>query len=86
MPEFIKPQLATLKTKAPSGAQWLHEIKYDGYRVQVHLNGGRKRVFTRNGLDWTKRFTAPCRRTQMVVQPSRLAGGISVTPLATWAM
>ena len=58
MPEFIKPQLATQKTKAPSGAQWLHEIKYDGYRVQVHLNGGRKRVFTRNGLDWTKRFTA----------------------------
>jgi ATP-dependent DNA ligase len=45
------------ETKAPSGPQWLHEIKYDGYRVQVHLNGGRKRVFTRNGLDWTKRFS-----------------------------
>jgi bifunctional non-homologous end joining protein LigD len=57
MPGFIKPQLATLKTKAPSGAQWLHEIKYDGYRIQVHLNLGRKKVFTRNGLDWTKRFT-----------------------------
>jgi len=57
MPGFIKPQLATLKTKAPQGEQWLHEIKYDGYRVQVHLNRGRKKVFTRNGLDWTKRFT-----------------------------
>ena len=57
MPGFIKPQLATLKTKAPKGDQWLHEIKYDGYRVQVHLNRGRKKVFTRNGLDWTKRFT-----------------------------
>jgi len=57
MPGFIKPQLATLKTKAPQGDQWLHEIKYDGYRVQVHLNRGRKKVFTRTGLDWTKRFT-----------------------------
>jgi bifunctional non-homologous end joining protein LigD len=56
-PGFIKPQLATLKSKAPKGGQWLHEIKYDGYRVQVHLNRGRKKVFTRTGLDWTKRFT-----------------------------
>jgi bifunctional non-homologous end joining protein LigD len=39
------------------GEQWLHEIKYDGYRVQVHLNRGRKKVYTRNGLDWTKRFS-----------------------------
>ena len=57
MPGFIKPQLATLKTKAPKGDLWLHEIKYDGYRIQVHLNRGRKKVYTRNGLDWTKRFT-----------------------------
>src|ERR1700723_3406721 len=57
MPGFIKPQLATLKAKAPSGDQWLHEIKFDGYRVQVHLNKGKKRLFTRNGLDWTKRFS-----------------------------
>jgi len=58
MPGFIKPQLATLKSKAPVGDQWLHEIKYDGYRVQVHLNAGKKKVYTRNGLDWTKRFSA----------------------------
>jgi bifunctional non-homologous end joining protein LigD len=57
MPGFIKPQLATPKAKAPSGDQWLHEIKFDGYRVQIHLNKGKKRVFTRNGLDWTKRFS-----------------------------
>ncbi|MCP1778857.1 bifunctional non-homologous end joining protein LigD [Bradyrhizobium barranii subsp. barranii] len=57
MPGFIKPQLATLKSRAPKGDQWLHEIKYDGYRIQVHLNRGRKKVFTRTGLDWTKRFT-----------------------------
>jgi bifunctional non-homologous end joining protein LigD len=57
MPGFIKPQLATLKSKAPKGEQWLHEIKYDGYRVQVHLKQGRKKVNTRSGLDWTKRFS-----------------------------
>jgi bifunctional non-homologous end joining protein LigD len=57
MPGFIKPQLATLRAKAPSGDQWLHEIKFDGYRVQIHLNKGRRKVFTRNGLDWTKRFS-----------------------------
>jgi bifunctional non-homologous end joining protein LigD len=57
MPGFIKPQLATLKPNAPKGEQWIHEIKYDGYRIQVHLNRGRRKVFTRNGLDWTKRFS-----------------------------
>jgi bifunctional non-homologous end joining protein LigD len=56
-PGFIKPQLATLKSKAPKGEQWLHEIKFDGYRIQIHINSSRKKVFTRNGLDWTKRFS-----------------------------
>lgn len=58
MPGFIKPQLAMLKSKAPKGDQWLHEIKYDGYRIQVHANRGRKKVYTRNGLDWAKRFSS----------------------------
>lgn len=58
MPRFIRPQLATLRTKAPSGDNWLHEIKYDGYRLQIHLNKGRVTIHTRNGLDWTKRFSA----------------------------
>jgi bifunctional non-homologous end joining protein LigD len=56
-PGFIKPQLATLKSKAPKSAEWLHEIKYDGYRVQIHVNAGKRKVYTRNGLDWTKRFS-----------------------------
>ncbi len=56
MPGFIKPQLATLKIKAPSGDDWIHEIKYDGYRVQIHVDRGKTKVFTRNGHDWTKRF------------------------------
>jgi bifunctional non-homologous end joining protein LigD len=58
MPGFIKPQLATLRSKAPQGEQWLHEIKFDGYRIQLHLKAGRKKAYTRTGLDWTKRFSA----------------------------
>ncbi|MBR0703450.1 non-homologous end-joining DNA ligase [Bradyrhizobium diazoefficiens] len=57
MPGFIKPQLATLKGKAPSGAGWLHEIKYDGYRTQFHIDGDNRKAFTRNGLNWIKRFS-----------------------------
>jgi ATP-dependent DNA ligase len=57
MPGFIKPQLATLRSKVPMGEQWLHEIKYDGYRLQVHRNKARVTIYTRNGLDWTKRFS-----------------------------
>jgi bifunctional non-homologous end joining protein LigD len=58
MPGFIKPQLATLRPKAPKGEQSLHEIKFDGYRVQIHLNKGKRKVYTPNGLDRTKRFSA----------------------------
>jgi ATP dependent DNA ligase domain len=58
MPRYVKPQLAILKARAPQGDQWLHEIKFDGYRVQIHLNKAKRKVYTRNGLDWTKRFSA----------------------------
>jgi bifunctional non-homologous end joining protein LigD len=43
--------------KAPSVAQWIHEIKYDGYRVQLHINGDDRKAFTRNGLNWTHKFS-----------------------------
>ncbi|MGR4932280.1 non-homologous end-joining DNA ligase [Bradyrhizobium sp. CAR08] len=57
MPGFISPQLATLKMKAPSGAQWIHEVKYDGYRIQLHINGDDRKAFTRNGHNWVNRFS-----------------------------
>src|SRR3984957_16580809 len=55
-PGFIEPALATSIDKVPSGERWLHEIKFDGYRVQVHLRDAAITVFTRRGNDWTKRF------------------------------
>ncbi|MDE5466042.1 ATP-dependent DNA ligase [Bradyrhizobium sp. CSS354] len=57
MPGFISPQLATLKMKAPSGAQWIHEVKYDGYRIQLHIDGDDRKAFTRNGHNWVNRFS-----------------------------
>jgi bifunctional non-homologous end joining protein LigD len=58
MPERVEPCLALLKQKPPSGAQWLYEIKFDGYRLAIHLDHGRARVVTRGGHDWTHRFPA----------------------------
>ena len=55
-PGFIEPELATPADKVPSGERWLHEIKFDGYRVQVHLRDAAVKVFTRRGHDWTNRF------------------------------
>jgi bifunctional non-homologous end joining protein LigD len=56
MPDFIEPALATSIDKVPSGERWVHEIKFDGYRVQLHISNGAVKIFTRRGNDWTKRF------------------------------
>jgi bifunctional non-homologous end joining protein LigD len=56
IPEFVEPVLATSIDKVPSGERWVHEIKFDGYRVQLHISNGAVKVFTRRGNDWTKRF------------------------------
>jgi bifunctional non-homologous end joining protein LigD len=56
MPAFAPPQLCTLVDSVPTGSAWLHEVKYDGYRVVVAVGGGKAKVFTRSGLDWTEKF------------------------------
>jgi bifunctional non-homologous end joining protein LigD len=56
LPAFLEPSLALLSDKPPSGPQWVHEIKYDGYRLQARLDGGKVRLSTRKALDWTTRF------------------------------
>ena len=57
LPTFVEPCLATLTDKAPDSANWIHEIKFDGYRLQARLDHGKVRLLTRNGLDWTRKFT-----------------------------
>ncbi|NEX45907.1 DNA ligase D [Pseudotabrizicola algicola] len=58
LPEFVPPMLATLAPAAPKGARWLHEIKFDGYRLQARIEAGSVTLLTRSGLDWTARFGA----------------------------
>ncbi|MGE0718437.1 MAG: DNA ligase D, partial [Alphaproteobacteria bacterium] len=56
LPLFVEPCLATRVDRAPAGRRWVHEIKFDGYRVQARVEKGRVRLLTRSGLDWTSRF------------------------------
>jgi len=56
MPEWREPQLATLVDIAPEGAAWISELKYDGYRTLIAIAGGKARIYTRTGQDWTKKF------------------------------
>jgi bifunctional non-homologous end joining protein LigD len=56
LPDFVPPSLATLRATAPEDAGWVHEIKFDGYRIQARLDHGEVRLLTRKGLDWTDKF------------------------------
>lgn len=53
---FIPPQLLTLAAEVPDGPDWIHEIKYDGYRTCLVVDGADNRAYTRNGYDWTDRY------------------------------
>ncbi|HEV7473934.1 MAG TPA: non-homologous end-joining DNA ligase [Pyrinomonadaceae bacterium] len=56
MPELITPQLATLVDSPRPGDEWVHELKFDGYRMLCHLRKGKARFLSRNGKDWTEKF------------------------------
>ena len=62
-PTWIKPQLAKLVENAPDGPDWLHEIKFDGYRMHARLDGSRVQILTRRGPDRPvlRRLLGPCR-------------------------
>ena len=56
LPDFIPLQLATLVPAAPTGDDWLHELKFDGYRMLCHLHRGKAHFWSRNKKDWTEKF------------------------------
>ena len=56
MPRFVAPQLCRIVDRPPAGPGWTHEIKFDGYRMQLRASGGKARLYTRRGLDWSARF------------------------------
>ena len=75
IPEYRKPQLATLVDDVPTGNRWMHEIKFDGYRALVAVKGRDVRVYTRNGNDWTDKFAPLVEAVSVLNLPSCLIDG-----------
>ena len=82
MDRYSQVQLATLVDKAPEGHEWVHEIKFDGYRLQVHLRDAVVKVFTRRGNDWTNRFRKIASDAWHVNAGSAIIDGEIVVPAA----
>src|SRR5580658_10818788 len=61
LPQWIPPQLSQLVERAPSGPQWLHEIKLDGFRMAARVDRGHAKLLTRTGLDWSAKYPAALR-------------------------
>ena len=68
---FISPAQPTLRDRPPKGERWLHEVKFDGYRVQLHKAGKDVVIFSRNGADFTSRWPAIAYALQQL--PARTA-------------
>lgn len=79
-PGFIAPALATAIERPPAGERWIHEIKFDGYRVQVHLANSSIKVFTRRGHDWTRRFRKIVSDAFLINAGSAIIDGEVVVP------
>ncbi|MGH6680916.1 MAG: hypothetical protein ACREDL_18775 [Bradyrhizobium sp.] len=56
LPQWVQPQLTELVDAAPHGDEWLHEIKFDGYRRHARLDRGAVKLLTRTGVDWTDKY------------------------------
>ena len=74
-PRFVAPQLATLVADAPEGDAWLHEVKFDGYRMQCRIDQGRVSFLSRNAKDWSARFPALARSASELDLESALLDG-----------
>jgi bifunctional non-homologous end joining protein LigD len=79
MPGFVEPCDPTLQEQAPTGDNWVYEIKIDGYRAQVHLYDGRVTIYSRRGYDWTEQF-APIAKaaSELKVREAIIDGEVTV--------
>jgi bifunctional non-homologous end joining protein LigD len=82
-PGFVEPALASSIEKAPAGDRWIHEVKFDGYRVQVHLASEAVKVFTRRGNDWTGRFKKIADDAWHIAAGSAIIDGEVIVPSET---
>jgi bifunctional non-homologous end joining protein LigD len=82
-PGFVEPALASSIAKVPAGDRWIHEVKFDGYRVQVHLASEAVKVFTRRGNDWTGRFKKIADDAWHIAAGSAIIDGEVIVPSET---
>ncbi|WP_334150621.1 non-homologous end-joining DNA ligase [Hyphomicrobium sp.] len=78
LPAFVPPCLATLADAPPEGADWVHEIKLDGYRLEARIANGSVQLLTRTGLDWTGRFPSIAKALKGLRVKSALIDGEAV--------
>jgi bifunctional non-homologous end joining protein LigD len=76
LPIFQQPQLATLVDSVPAGNQWLHEVKYDGYRALIATGAKGPKIYTRSGLDWTDKFPGIAEAAKTLPAPALIDGEI----------
>lgn len=74
-PKRVGVALARLAERPPRGGDWVHEVKFDGYRLAARLEGGEARLLTRNGLDWTDRFPSVAQALEELDVESALLDG-----------
>ena len=75
---FIHPCQPTVASKPPIGPGWAHELKHDGYRLQIHVRDGRVRLYTMNGADWSKRYPL------IVADAARIEGSAVLDAEVVW--
>jgi bifunctional non-homologous end joining protein LigD len=68
---FIHPCQPIVAKQPPSGPGWVHELKHDGYRLQIHVRDGRVRLFTMNGANWSKRYPRIIKRKLLALKAER---------------
>lgn len=75
VPAFVAPCLALRQSEPPIGEAWVHEIKFDGYRMEARLEGGKVKLLTRNDLDWTRRFPRVAKAVATLAAETALLDG-----------
>jgi bifunctional non-homologous end joining protein LigD len=80
LPSIIEPELTTLVEAPPSGGPWIHEVKFDGYRMGGRIENGKARLITRSGLDWTRKFPAIAKALEKAKVESAWVDGEIVVP------
>ncbi|CAH2400520.1 ATP-dependent DNA ligase [Mesorhizobium ventifaucium] len=81
--KFIAPLMPTLVDKPLEGGDWIHEVKFDGYRSQIIIDEAGTRIFTRNGMDWTAKYPDLVETAKGLVVESAIVDGEIIVPNET---